>query len=183
WKYKTNGRIWSSPAIAGDGTIYVGSNGRYLYALHPDGTLKWKYRTSHWIISASVSSPAISSDGTIYVASWDGYLSAVNSDGTLKWTFKTGWPSAGPFQNLLKKPPAWMTAGLDEITSAPAISMEGTIYIGSNNNYLYALNADGTLKWKFETGDGIFSSPRISSDGTVYVGSWDGYLYALGNWQ
>jgi len=76
-----------------------------------------------------------------------------------------------------------MTAGLDEITSSPVISLEGTIYIGSNNNYLYALNADGTLKWKFETGDGIFSSPRISSDGTVYVGSWDGYLYALGNWQ
>jgi len=76
-----------------------------------------------------------------------------------------------------------MTAGLDEITSSPVISLEGTIYIGSNNNYLYALNPDGTLKWKFETGDGIFSSPRISSDGTVYVGSWDGYLYALGNWQ
>jgi outer membrane protein assembly factor BamB len=58
--------------------------------------------------------------------------------------------------------------------------LEGTIYIGSNNNYLYALNPDGRLKWKFKTGDGIFSSPRISSDGTVYVGSWDGYLYAIG---
>jgi len=76
--------------------------------------------------------------------------------------------------------PTWATAGLDEITSAPAVSKEGTIYIGSNNNYLYALNPDGTLRWKFETGDGIFASPRISRDGTVYVGSWDGCLYALG---
>ncbi len=183
WKFKAGRRIQTSPAIAPDGTIYVGSNDWHLYALNPDGTLKWKYRTSHWIISASVSSPAISLDGTVYVASWDGYLSAISPDGTLKWTFKTGWPGAGPFQHLLKKPPAWMTAGLDEITSSPVISLEGTIYIGSNNNYLYALHPDGTLKWKFGTGDGIFSSPRISPDGTVYVGSWDGYLYAIGNPQ
>ncbi len=133
------------------------------------------------ILSASVSSPAVSSDGTIYVACWDGWVSALNADGTVKWQFKTGWPNAGPFQKLMKKMPTWSTAGLDEITTAPAISREGTIYIGSNNNYLYALNPDGTLRWKFETGDGIFSSPRISRDGTVYVGSWDGYLYALGS--
>ena len=30
----------SSPAIASDGTIYVGSNDQRLYALKPDGTKK-----------------------------------------------------------------------------------------------------------------------------------------------
>jgi len=140
------------------------------------GTLEWKFKTGGWIVS----SPAVAADGTVYVGSRDEHFYAVNPDGTLRSTYKTGWPNAGPFHKLIRRLPTWLTAGLDEITTAPVFSAEGTVYIGSNNNYLYALNADGTLKWKFETGDGIFSSPRISRDGTAYAGSWDGCLYALG---
>jgi len=38
---------------------------------------------------------------------------------------------------------------------------------------------DGSLKWKFGTGDWVRSSPAIGEDGTIYVGSNDGYLYAI----
>jgi outer membrane protein assembly factor BamB len=58
--------------------------------------------------------------------------------------------------------------------------LEGTIYEGSNDHYLYAINPDGTLRWKFETGDNIYCGPVVSSDATIYVGSQDHYLYALG---
>ena len=44
---------------------------------------------------------------------------------------------------------------------------------------MYALNADGALKWDFETEDYIYSSPLIGSDGTVYFGGYDSYVYAL----
>ena len=44
-------------------------------------------------------------------------------------------------------------------------------YNTSNNN--------GTLKWKFETGNKIYSSPAIASDGTIYVGSEDSYICAM----
>jgi hypothetical protein len=37
--------INSSAAIADDGTIYVGSKSRYLYALSPGGAVKWGYET------------------------------------------------------------------------------------------------------------------------------------------
>ena len=40
------------------------------------------------------------------------------------------------------------------------------------------MNADGTLKWTFLTGNGICSSPTVDGD-VVYIGSGDGYLYAL----
>ena len=49
WKYKTDYYVYSSPAIASDGTIYVGSRDGYLYAINPDGTLKWKYQTGWYI--------------------------------------------------------------------------------------------------------------------------------------
>ena len=80
-----------------------------------------------------------------------------SNNGTLKWKFQTG----------------------DHVFSSPAISSDGTIYVGSTDHYLYALNPDGTLKWKFQTGDRVFSSLAISSDGTIYVASGDHYLYAL----
>jgi len=51
--------------------------------------------------------------------------------------------------------------------------------VGSYDNYLYAINPDGTLKWKFGTGGDILSSPAIGKDGTIYVGSYDNYLYAI----
>jgi len=38
---------------------------------------------------------------------------------------------------------------------------------------------DGTLKWRYPTGDDVRSSPAIASDGTIYVGSYDHYLYAI----
>ena len=35
WKYQTGDYIQSSPAVAADGTVYVGSWDRYLYAIGP----------------------------------------------------------------------------------------------------------------------------------------------------
>ncbi len=77
--------------------------------------------------------------------------------GYVKWRFRTG----------------------DRIDSSPAIGDDGTIYVGSEDNNLYAINPDGSLKWKFETGSDIYSSPAIGDDGTIYVGSMDINLYAI----
>jgi len=54
------------------------------------------------------------------------------------------------------------------VESSPAIDRFGVIYIGSYDNYLYAINRDGTLKWKFLTWDSIKSSPTIGTDGSIF---------------
>ncbi|MCX6084146.1 MAG: PQQ-binding-like beta-propeller repeat protein, partial [Caldiserica bacterium] len=109
WRYET-GSIFSSSAIGSDGTIYVGSEDHYLYALNSDGTLKWRYQTGGYVGS----SPAIDSDGTVYVGSDDHYLYGLNSDGTLKWRYQTGV----------------------NMNSSPAIGSDGTIYVGSHDHYI-----------------------------------------------
>ena len=86
WAYTTGGNVGSSPAIASDGTIYVGSWDGKLYAIHPDGTLQWAYTTGDHVGS----SPAIAKDGTIYVGSNDNKLHALNPNGTLQWAYTTG---------------------------------------------------------------------------------------------
>jgi outer membrane protein assembly factor BamB len=64
--------------------------------------------------------------------------------------------------------------------SSPAIGADGTVYVGSSDNALYAVSQAGTVKWRYLTGGPVVSSPAIAVDGTVYVGSSDSCLYAVG---
>ena len=67
-----------------------------------------------------------------------------------------------------------------DIRSSPAIGSDGTVYVGSGDNKLYAINGKTGVKiWEFETGDWVDSSPSIGSDGTVYIGASDKNLYAI----
>ena len=63
--------------------------------------------------------------------------------------------------------------------SSPAIGTDGTVYVGSWDNNVYAISRDGALEWSYPTGNYVFSSPTIAGNGTIYVSSTDGYLYAL----
>ena len=63
--------------------------------------------------------------------------------------------------------------------SSPAIGADGTVYVGSWDDNLYAINMDGSLKWSYATGDEVWSSPAIGADGTVYFGCFDGCLHAV----
>ncbi len=83
-------------------------------------------------------------------------------------------PAVGPSTPVLR----WKFQTGGSILSSPAIAF-GTIYVGSEDGNLYALNPQGLLEWKFATGGAIDSSPSVGQDGTVYVGSQDGYLYAI----
>lgn len=65
------------------------------------------------------------------------------------------------------------------ITSSPAIAPDGTIYFGSVDGRLYAVNPDGTAKWAFQAGNEITASPAIGNDGTIYIGSRDKKMYAI----
>jgi outer membrane protein assembly factor BamB len=66
----------------------------------------------------------------------------------------------------------WQFAVGDWIRSSPAVAPDGSVYFGSADNNLYALNPDGTKRWAFAAGNIIESSPAIGSDGTIFIGSW-----------
>ena len=55
----------------------------------------------------------------------------------------------------------------------------GTVYIGSFDHKVYALDAaTGHLRWAYTTGNIVISSPAVAG-GTVYIGSEDHKVYAL----
>ena len=64
------------------------------------------------------------------------------------------------------------------VVYAPTVA-DGVVYVGSDDNYVYALDAEtGERLWRFETRGAIRSSPTVT-DGAVYVGSNDRHVYAL----
>src|ERR1700690_1408064 len=64
------------------------------------------------------------------------------------------------------------------IFSSPAVA-GGSVYFGSADHNLYAVNAaDGSLRWKFQTDGPVNSSPAVDG-GSVYAGSLDGNFYAV----
>jgi outer membrane protein assembly factor BamB len=55
-----------------------------------------------------------------------------------------------------------------------------TVYAGSNNYLLYALDkATGGIKWSFNTGGQIGVAPVIDNQGVIYIGSDSKMFYAL----
>ena len=179
WKFKTGGRIFSSPVIV-DGISYVGSEDSNFYAIRATtGELSWKFHT----LGAVSSSPAVYNQ-MVYFTSYDGFCYAVDEKtGKEIWKFKTGGEKKVGAVNLWTMKPAnmYMEDLWDFFLSSPVVDPNngGTLYFGSSDGNLYAVNAgNGDLKWKFKT-DGIIHTSPALYHGTVFFGSWDTYLYAV----
>ena len=141
WEFATGNHYGSAPALARDGTIYVGGYPGKFFALNPNGTVKWTYALGGEIWG----SPAIGADGTIYATSSDQKIYAFDPAGTKLWDFNLG---------------EWVFA------SVPAIGVDGSIYVGASA--LYALEPEGRLRWLFQS-RGLVTSPVLGPDGSIYV--------------
>jgi outer membrane protein assembly factor BamB len=197
-----SGFVHSSPAVASDGTIYIGSEGDvpfdrsdfcdktsdypasdvdpafpvngHLYAINPDGTLKKDFKT----LGRVDSSPSIGADGTVYVGSQRTLkLYGIDHSRLVDENPSTmGFVYAINQNGTIK----WFVDLYGDVDSSPAIGSDGTVYVGADNFHVYALNhANGAIKWVEPTRDEVKSSPAVASDGTIYIGSNDGSLYVF----
>jgi len=64
--------------------------------------------------------------------------------------------------------------------SSPVIGPDGTLYIGSLDNCVYAIDgATGAKKWTYRADQSVKSTPAVSSNGLLYFATENGTLYAL----
>ena len=90
WTLATSGNVDQTPALASDGTLYVGAilgSEKTLYAVKPDGSIKWQYGPFKNRSSASAY-PIVGADGVVYVGFGQGVY-AFTPAGTLVWSFLT----------------------------------------------------------------------------------------------
>jgi outer membrane protein assembly factor BamB len=72
----------------------------------------------------------------------------------------------------------WSYATGGAVESSPAV-WNGVVYVGSDDNNVYALKAStGAKLWSYLTGNYVISSPAVAN-GVVYAGSEDGNVFAL----
>jgi len=184
----------SSPAVAADGTIYMGDRDNTLNAFTsmPDRTLKLKwdpgYNRGHegdiWQ-SVAIAPAGVPAAGTIYfthdqTTDGVGMFTALRDNGTsptVKWKYKVG--------SFVRQ-------------SSPAIDKNGIIYFGDLNGYIYAFEDRGDCpddnlmcnnsnplnpttgpvrigKRLVGSAPSITASPVISKDSTtLYIGSTTG---------
>ena len=95
--------------------------------------------------------------------------------------FKRDTDNSGVFgiKSIDKRPTVnWKFKTDARIYSSPIV-YHGTVYIGSDDGSLYALDANkGTLKWKFATNGWVRSTPALYNN-TVFFSSYDGFFYAV----
>ena len=88
----------------------------------------------------------------------------------------------GPIQAVQSAPsmtPLWSYATGDALLSSPALGSNDTVYAGSYDQYLYAIDStNGQLRWRYSVKPArnneyayIFASPAIAADGTIYFGT------------
>lgn len=153
WKYRGDHRLFSTPSIGADGTIYPGHGRNPLCALDPsDGREIW-CTTENNGTSADRSSPAVAANGTIYMGGRDNDLWAVSPDGVVQWTFHV--PTDG------------------DVTTSPMIGVDGTIYMGSDSlsaGYFYAMTPGpvASVRWLNVLGLGVRNvAPALNHDGSI----------------
>lgn len=146
----------SAPAVVG-GVVYFASGNR-LYAVDAaTGALKWVYPSSD-ALSFNIKTGITVWEDLVLFGGTDGTLYAVRAaDGRTAWAF----PTRGP------------------IRSSPIVS-GGTVFVGSDDNSLYALDAStGEMIWTggFRTNDDVQATPALTP-GLVIFASMDTNVYA-----
>ena len=64
--------------------------------------------------------------------------------------------------------------------TGPSIDRDEVAYVGGEDDFVHAVNPDGTERWRVSLGADVDSSPALLDDGLLVVGCDDGGLYALG---
>jgi outer membrane protein assembly factor BamB len=186
--------LLSTMAIGPEGSVYVQCWDGNLYALNPNGTLKWTYKND-WSIRYT---PMLGADGTLYAGCSPTKLCAINPDGSLKWqsaedfsvegmaTGSDGWVYVGNGNSLYAVQPdgtlGWYYQSSTYI-SQPALGPGGRIFVGADGNLCEVEAGLGTpygygnLLWSFPTGSTL--TPAIGLDGTLYQGGGGHRFYAL----
>ncbi len=163
WRYDTEMPLGNAPSIASINGVSIAFFGGYDKKIHALNALTgqpvWEFTGA----KAGFDANPLIIGNTVYIGSRDGYFYAINAvNGQLRWQY----PSAGQ-------------DGIGPIHLSPAY-INGAIYFATDYNYAYAINLDGTLKWKSAKliGDGynsywpvIYTNPADNKSYVIFSGN------------
>jgi outer membrane protein assembly factor BamB len=172
WCASLKGMLSSSPALDSNGDVYIAgqdvnqSTAFAVYKFAPDSsTQRWKFSNELGIDrNRAISTPAIDTQRNCLYVGMTG-----DSNGIL-YELRLNDGSLVRQVDFVRG-----------ILSSPAIGSDGTLYVGSLDGSLYAIDPDtGKTRWQFDAeGNYLIGSPTVDGAGNIYIGDSDGILYAL----
>ncbi len=144
WSFDDPEGLSGGPVVGPDGTVYVAGLSATLYAVGPNGQLRWSSPLEH----EPIGSPAVGPDGTVYVADRSAGLNAFSASGEARWRFQSTYRSAA--------------------TSGPIVAPDGTIYYAVIDA-VQAVSPDGQGRWLGRDPNLPYleMQPRLSPDGQM----------------
>lgn len=159
---------WASPVVA-DGTIYVGTtDGKFHAARVADGAEVWTWSGPNRIDGR----PVVSGDLVCFVDGGIELVALNRADGTLRWRFAL-------HDAALAGKPAPDNPTFNRRTAIPLV-IDGTVYCGSSDGGLYAIDArTGEKRWRFDAKSPIYSGIRPVGDTGLAFGCMDGSIVQI----
>lgn len=120
-------------------------------------------RQAWWCVSggaALVGEPVLDDQERLYFATADGYLHAFERDGRYRWSYTVAGTPRGT------------------VTLRP---QDGTIFLGTTRQLVYAIAPSGKLHWLFDTASPVWSGIHGLNAQTIVFFGLDERLYALRN--
>jgi len=158
WSYKTDGKIFSTPAV-GKGIVVVGSSDNNIYALDlKSGQKRWSYKCGKSVLG----SPAIMS-GIVYIGASDNCFRALNlRTGALVWEY----------------------SGIKGFIEAKPFADKEQVVIGDWANTLYSFNpSNGKLQWSWSNKGSRMLSPAavfpVKANGKIIIATPERVTYAI----
>ena len=152
WAVELGERVYSTPLVHDDGTVYVGSDAKRLVALSPDGKVLWRLEVE----GEADSGPVLGRDGDVVFAAGASVCS-VRRGGDLAWRF----------------------AGKGKVFTSPAVTDDGLVIVGSQDDHVHAIGPGGALSWSTDLGADVDGAAVIGDDGAIFVGTDKGDVVRL----
>jgi outer membrane protein assembly factor BamB len=149
----------SWPGLSADDTLAYLADGSHMYAVRiEDGSEAWRFPAKPDGAKTFHFAPVKTLDNLLVAGDYSGSLYGIDPQNpqSAKWTF---------------------TQGKGRYVGSP-LATKTLIYVPAGDNNLYALDAQGSFKWKFTTKKILWSAP-VTDGQSLYLAAMDHFLYAL----
>ncbi|MEM4569792.1 MAG: hypothetical protein QXE66_00625, partial [Desulfurococcaceae archaeon] len=154
WQHQLPDFIYPCITCWKEEVLYPGTRAGEVRAINHDGTLRWRYVVNGQVWSAI----AVHENGNVYaLVDTENKMYSFTKDGMLRWSYSG--PSGGS-----------LGVSVDE---------NGVAYAGGYEPYFWAINSDGTLKFRVTLDDYFLGHTCIDNEGNTYVYDWSGWLYKI----
>ncbi len=201
WTRHLEGPIVPGPVSVG-GVAYVASNAGILHAIEvSSGKDLWSFDGGGAYGSDLSTAPTVLADGLILWPGPRNRLFALTAKGRLRWTISTPGDPLTPAVDEVRRTLVlsdttgrlsryrlgngdsepkrlWSLALASPSFGNPALGSDGTTYETAGDS-LYAVAADGHLRWKVDTPAQVEVSAAISDDGVIVFGANDSTEYGV----